>query len=85
MNGLYNSLPITGVARTITDIMGIGAPRCAGLPISVVSASANAAFRGGKADRVFMYNPDAVALWLFQKYTVLFEDAFLHSDIQVPT
>ena len=84
MSGLYNSLPITGIARTITDIMGISAPSCAELSISVVSDSAKAAFRGGKADRVFIYNPDAVALWLFQKYTALFEDAFLHSDIQVP-
>jgi len=31
-----------------------------------------------------MYNPDAIALWLFQKYTALFEKAFLHSNIQIP-
>jgi predicted AlkP superfamily pyrophosphatase or phosphodiesterase len=31
-----------------------------------------------------MYNPDAIALWLFQKYTALFEKAFLQSDIQIP-
>jgi len=84
MGGLYNSLPITCVAKTITDVMGIGAPRQAGKSIDIICDSAKAAFGDRNADRVFIYNPDAIALWLFQKYTALFEDTFLHSDIQIP-
>jgi len=84
MSGIYNSLRITGVAKTITDVMGIGAPKKAEQSIDIIRSSAGAVFNSRKADRVFIYNPDAIALWLFQKYTYLFEKAFLCSDIQIP-
>ena len=84
MGKLYNSLPITGVAKTITDIIGIDPPEQAEPSIDIICNAAKAVFQDKNADRVFMYNPDAVALWLFQKYTAMFEKAFLHSNIQVP-
>ena len=37
-----------------------------------------------KCDRAVFYNPDAVALWLYQKYTEKFTDAILCSDVAVP-
>ena len=84
MNKLYNSIPITGVARTITDIVGIDAPQQAEPSISVICNCVKKVFGEKTVDRVFMYNPDAIALWLFQKYTALFEKALLLSDIQIP-
>ena len=84
MSSLFNSMPITGVARTIADIAGIGAPHEAGAPVDIIVNSANVHFNGKKADRVFMYCPDAIALWLFQKYTASFEKAFNQSNIQIP-
>ena len=84
MGKLYNSLPITGVAKTITDIIGIDPPKQAEQSIDIIHNAAKAVFQDKNADRVFMYNPDAIALWLFQKYTAMFEKAFLHSNIQVP-
>ena len=84
MNKLYNSIPITGVARSLTDIFGIDAPNMAEPSIEVVCKSAKKAFGDKAVDRVFMYNPDAIALWLFQKYTTFFEKAILLSDIQIP-
>jgi len=84
MSKLYNSLRITGVAKTITDIVGINAPKDAEPSIDIIVSSAKKLLENKKADRVFMYNPDAIALWLFQKYTVLFEKALLQSNIQIP-
>ena len=84
MNKLYNSLPITGVAKTITDAVGIDAPEQAAPSIDIIRNSAKRIFGGKNIDRVFMYNPDAIALWLFQKYTALFEEAILLSNIQIP-
>ena len=84
MNKLYNSLTITGIAKTITDIVGISAPKQAEPSIDIICNSAKAAFEDQLIDRVFIYNPDAIALWLFQKYTALFEKAILLSDIQLP-
>jgi predicted AlkP superfamily pyrophosphatase or phosphodiesterase len=64
--------------------MGIDAPKQAGPSISVIRDAAQAAFAGKKADRVFIYNPDAVALWLYEKYAALFEEADACSDLQLP-
>ena len=84
MNQLFNSIRITGVAKTIADIAGVGAPYKAEPLIDIIKNTANQHFKGKKADRVFMYNPDAIALWLFQKYTAFFEKAFIRSHIQIP-
>ena len=84
MNKLYNSLPITGIAKTITELVGINAPKEAESSIDIIVNSAKSYFGDRKIDRVFMYNPDAIALWLFQKYTALFEKAFLQSSVQIP-
>ena len=84
MNTLFNSLRITGVAKTITDVAGIGTPEKAETVIDIIRNSAMKKFINGNADRVFIYNPDAIALWLYQKYTGLFEKAVLCSSIQIP-
>ena len=84
MGKIYNSTSIGAVARTITDIMGIDAPNQAGESADILVKKANLAFNGKKADRVFIYNPDAVALWLFQKYTYLFEEMLINADIGIP-
>jgi len=79
-----NSLTISGIAKTITDIMGIGAPNQSKGSIDIICAKAMSAFGDKNADRVFIYNPDAIALWLFQKYTSLFEDVLINSDMRLP-
>ena len=84
MQKIYNSLPISGIAKTITDIAGIDAPKQSGESIDIICNRAKATFEGKSADRIFIYNPDAIALWLFQKYTDLFEKAVINSDIQLP-
>lgn len=84
MNTIHNSLSISGIAKTITDIVGIDAPKHADSSINILCAKAAAAFGNKNADRIFIYNPDAIALWLFQKYTSMFEGALLNSDIGLP-
>ncbi len=37
-----------------------------------------------KCDRLFMYNPDAVAQWLFEKYDYLFQEVVDRSQLQLP-
>ncbi|MBO4326222.1 MAG: alkaline phosphatase family protein [Clostridia bacterium] len=37
-----------------------------------------------KADRIFMYNPDAIAQWIYEKYKDLLLEATEHSDIEIP-
>ena len=55
-------------------------PRC-----DIVLDKLFAEFGEDGADRLFIYNPETLpALWLFQKYTELFKDAILRTQIQLP-
>ncbi len=84
MADLYNSIPISSVKNTALSLMG--------LPTSPESESENKVLvqllkkklGNEKCDRAVFYNPDAVALWLFQKYTEKFTDALLCSDVALP-
>lgn len=74
-----NSIRITQTCGTIASLLGIPAPAAADEPISTVLKAA-----GGPVERVLCYNPDAIALWLYQKYTALFEDVMLSSQLTLP-
>ena len=78
-----NSLCITQVASTICDVLGVPAPSQADNALPIVKTVAQQSFHQ-HADRVFMYNPDAVALWLYQKYTPLFHDVLKHTQLALP-
>jgi len=84
MSNIHNSLSIDAIAKTITDIAGIAAPKQAGHSLDILNNCARKTFNGKSADRIFIYNPDAIALWLFQKYTPMFEEAVLSSSIWLP-
>ena len=67
MSELYDSIRLTRSAATFTRALGIDAPDGADAPCDIVLDKLFAELGEGGADRVFIYNPDAIALWLFQK------------------
>ncbi len=79
MAEIINSVSLTGLAATLADALGIERPAQANAPINSLAKLAE-----GGVDRVFMYNPDAVALWLYQKYTALFDDVVKHTQLALP-
>lgn len=81
MSEIRNSICLTTVKDTVAEIMGI---ENEGKINPVLSSLAKEKLSGRKADRAVLYNPDAVALWLYQKYTHLFTDAVVSSDIALP-
>lgn len=81
MSEIRNSICLTTVKDTVAEIMGI---ENEGKTNSVLLSLAKEKLCNLKADRAVLYNPDAVALWLYQKYTHLFADAAVASDIALP-
>ncbi len=81
MDEIRNSVCLTTVASTVAEIMGIEKSEN---PNEILLKLTEEKLGDRKADRAVLYNPDAVALWLFQKYTNLFTDALLSSDIALP-
>ncbi len=84
MKKILNAWSLTGVAGAVCRAMGIPVPKEAGEALNVVAEGAACAFHGEKADRVLLYNPDAVALWLYQKYTPLFKEVLLRTQMALP-
>ena len=80
MSDLYSSICISSVKSTILELMGLEKTEGDKGSNPVIKALA----RGKKTDRAVIYNPDAVALWVYQKYTEKFTEAAVKSDLAVP-
>lgn len=66
--GGANSLSEAGGADEASAALKASAAR----PLAAVLDAASSAFGGARCDRVFMYNPDAIAWWIYQKYKTYF-------------
>ena len=72
------------LCAALCHIMGIDPPPQANTPDRRLTDYTSTAFGGQKADRLFMYNPDAVAEWIFEKYPAFFADATARTTLQLP-
>lgn len=84
MSDLNSSICISSVKASILEAAGIEIPGSIEKPNPVLTALAGKKLGGKPVDRVVIYNPDAVALWVYQKYTAMFADAALCSDAALP-
>lgn len=73
MNEALNALSLDTVCGSLAYTMGIEPPTHAAAPAPALKEYADKAFGGKKADRIFMYNPDAIAQWVYEKYPALLE------------
>lgn len=81
---IRNTYRITQTAATIARLMGFAMPENADTANEGVMQVAGKALGGKTAERVLLYNPDAIALWLYQKYTPLFTPVLEHSQMALP-
>jgi len=79
----YNQTPLTRFAATVARLAGVEAPACAAEPIEWVCDQLTAICRD-RIDRVFIHNPDAVGMWLYQKYPDAFEVVLKHVQVTLP-
>ncbi len=84
MAEILNSFSLTGVAAALGEALGVGAPRQANPANEQLSGLVKRFSASGRADRIFMYNPDAVAMWVYQKYTAMFNDVVKHTQLALP-
>lgn len=85
MSDLYSSICIKSVEATVTELFGLSSPvNKDAQKNNAVLSLAKSKLGDNRIDRAVLYNPDAVALWLYQKYTDKFTKAMLCSDLAVP-
>ena len=66
---VYNHYGMSQVAAAFTAVLGVEAPRQANTPAEPLMQLLRDTLPGGVADKVVIYNPDAIAEWIYQKYT----------------
>ena len=84
MSDLYSSICISSVKASALEIAGVEIPDNIEKANPVLTALAEKKLGSKAVDRVVLYNPDAVALWIYQKYTAMFSKAALCSDVALP-
>lgn len=80
----YNENSLTSICGALAYAMGIETPNKAKEKNEELCSYIDKVFGGEKADRVIMFNPDAIAEWVYRKYPELFIDVKAHSDIEIP-
>ena len=64
--------------------MGIEAPEQAALANEELCNYIEEKLQGRKADRIFMYNPDAIAQWIYEKYPQFFTELKERTELELP-
>ena len=84
MSELDSAIGITSLRATVEKLCEIPTDASIDSLNPLIQALKNKKLGEKAVDRVVLYNPDAVALWLYQKYTELFCEAALASDLAIP-
>ncbi len=84
MGDMLNSISLTGIAASLAKAIDVPPPSEAQPSIAAIDQLVKANTDQGKVDRIFMYNPDAVAMWLFQKYTDFYLPVLAHTKLTLP-
>lgn len=72
------------VAGALAYAMGIEAPAQAAPANEVLKNYVDEKLGGEKVDRILMFNPDAVAQWIMEKYPQLLEEVLANTEVEIP-
>ncbi len=75
-----NPVSLDTLCAALCRALGVHAPDTAAAPNQELLSY----LQGRTADRIFMYNPDAVAQWIYRKYPQLFKEAVNICDVEIP-
>ena len=72
---MLNENSLNGICAALAYALGIEPPQEANAKNGTLSEYIDKIFDGERADRVFMYNPDAIAEWIYRKYPHFLREA----------
>jgi len=84
MHEELNANSLDSVCAALCYAMGIDSPAQAAAPNRDLCAYLDEKLAGKKADRVLMYNPDAIAQWLYEKYPKFLGEAEARTQLRLP-
>lgn len=72
------------ISGTLAYAMGIEAPEKAEKPADAFKEYLDKSLQGQKADRILMYNPDAIGQWVYEKHPYFTEEVVKRTDFEIP-
>ncbi len=81
---MYNNTSLDTLCAALAYACGIEAPKEAAAQNAELCTYIDRVFGGKKADRIFMYNPDAIGEWIYRKYPQLLKKVMDKADIEIP-
>ena len=79
-----NETSLDTLCAALCEIMGIEPPKHAAPANEELTAYAREKLGEEKADRIFMYNPDAIAQWIYEKYPQFFTMVTSRCELSLP-
>lgn len=81
---MINEVSLDTLCGALCYALGIEPPAEAAPANEALVAYVDEKLGGKKADRIVMYNPDAIAEWIWRKYPDYFKWVLSHSELEVP-
>ena len=81
---MYNQSSLDTLAAALAYSMGIDAPKSAAPANETLCRYVDETLGAARADRLFMYNPDAIAQWVWEKYPGLFSEVAKRTELDLP-
>ncbi len=81
---MYNEKSLDTLCAALCYAAGVEAPKKAAVADERLTAYVDEKLGGEKADRIFMYNPDAIAQWVYEKYPQLFAEMDNRTELSLP-
>ena len=78
-----NADSLDTICAALSYAIGVEPPSCAAAGNSELINYIDKSFGGEKADRVLMYNPDAIAQWMYQKYPDYMTNVISNTDKEI--
>ena len=79
-----NNSMLDCICASLCEIMGVKAPQKAAPANDTLTEYAKEIFAGKNADRIFMFNPDAIGQWVYEKYKHLMNEVVDKTDVKIP-
>ena len=80
----FNKTSLDTLCGALAYAIGIEKPKNSAQPNEKLCAYVDKVFGGKKADKIVMFNPDAVAEWIYRKYPYLTQEVTNICDIELP-
>lgn len=84
MDDRRNPLSLDRMCASFARALGADAPAQAAPCHPTLDAYVDVALGGEQADRLFLFNPDAIARWLVEKYPYLLREVEQHAPLRLP-